>query len=96
MDVLEQAKQLHADFVAAHGHTPKYVDVVVIWQGWEPLCHETLKIKDFDIENTENDPDDEEITFYVEGIDGLCDLIQDHVEDFEIVEVCEFSDYMIW
>ena len=94
--VTKKMRKLHREFVKEHGHEPKYVDVIVKWQDWDALCHETLKMRDFDPENTENDPDDSEITFYVNGIDGLCELATEKVEDFTITDVVEFSDMMIW
>lgn len=94
--VTENIRQLHKEFVDNHGFEPTYADVIVKWHGSDALCHETFKMKDFDPENTENDPDDNGITFYVNGINDLCKLAEEKTEDFTIVDVEEFSKYMIY
>ena len=88
--VNKKMRKLHREFVKENGCEPTYVDVVVNWQDWDEPSVETLKLKDFDIENTENDPDDEQITFYVNGIDELCDLANGNGEDFTITDVERF------
>ena len=92
MDVTEKARKLHEEFVKEHGHNPTYVEVAVEWKDWYTVCDETIKLENFDKENTENDPDDREITFYVEGIKGLCKLIEEDVEDFSIKGIRRFFD----
>lgn len=85
----KKMKQLHKEFVKLNGSEPRYADVKVKFDGDDEVCDCIIKMKDYDPKNTENDVDDNNVIYYVDGITGLCNCDAD---GFDIVDINGFGD----
>lgn len=92
--VVNEMRELHDHFVKVKGSEPKFADVVIQFPDDDIYCpFETLiKLKDFNPTDTENDPDDEDVIYYANGIDELCEINTDRTADFVITQIIGFSD----
>lgn len=86
----KKIKQLHKEFIKENGCEPTFAQVVVRWEGEDDECDEVIKIRDFDAGDTENDPDDEYVVYFAEGVEGLSNLKCENT-GFEITKIKGFS-----
>ena len=89
--VADQMRKEWDEFVKEHGHEPKFAHTVTKYDGDEPAM-DVIKVSGFDKDDTENDPDDNYVTFYADGIDELCQINTDNIADFVITDFHGFSD----
>ena len=89
----KKMKQLHKEFVKLNGNEPRFADVAVRWDGdsEDDTIDCLIKLKDFDPRNTENDPDDEHVIYFAEGITELCQ-VNEGGHGFTITDINGFSD----
>lgn len=91
---IEVANRMRAEwdsFVKEHGHEPKFAHTVTKYGDEEPAM-DVIKVSGFDKEDTENDPDDNYVMFYADGINELCQINTDGIADFIITDFHGFSD----
>lgn len=91
-ELVAEIKKAHADFVNEHGIEPQFA---IVEATWNEDCEgeiETIKLRDYDKENTENDPDDDYVTYYADGIEELCQIVTDDIADFKITHLYEFTN----
>lgn len=81
-------------FVKTNGSTPKFAHVVVEFDGEDEdnAFDGLIKLRDFNPTDTENDPDDENVIYYANGIDELCEINTDRTADFVILDILGFCD----
>ena len=70
----KKMRQLHKEYVKQNGNEPRFADVKVRWDGDDEDIDDIIKLKDFDPRNTENDPDDEHVIYFADGITELCQV----------------------
>lgn len=93
-DVLYQA---YLEFKEKYGHAPKFAHVGLMWDGDDEVSTDWIKLRDFDENDTSNDPDDNNVVFYCRGIQELMEINAYDIADFKVVEFYEFSDtYAPW
>lgn len=92
--VVNEMREHYDHFVKTNGSTPKFAHVVVEFDGeGEDKAFESLiKLKGFNPTDTENDPDDENVIYYANGIDELCEINTDRTADFVIIQFIGFCD----
>lgn len=87
----KKIRQLHKEYVKQNGNEPRFADVKVRWDGDDEDIDDIIKLKDFDPRNTENDPDDEHVIYFADGITELCQVNEgDH--GFIITDINGFGD----
>lgn len=79
-------------FIKEHGHEPKFASVTLRYDGEDEEGEDRIKVSGFDRTNTENDPDDNGVVFYADGIEELCQINTDRIADFVITDIYEFYD----
>ena len=89
--VADQMRKEWDEFVKEHGHEPKFAHTVTKYDGDEPAM-DVIKVSGFDKDDTENDPDDNYVMFYADGINELCQINTDGIADFIITDFNGFSD----
>ena len=92
--VVERMRTEYKNFVETHGHTPRFADVQYK-ENEGVRGSDLIKLKEFEPCNTENDIDDDNVFFYAEGINGLCDINTEHTADFTITAINGFHDTYI-
>jgi hypothetical protein len=90
--VNKKMRKLHEEFVEKNGSEPHFADVVVKFDGEDEEFSTLIKIKGYNPQDTENDPDDGNVIFYADGINELCQINTDRIADFIITDINEFSD----
>lgn len=97
--VAKYMRDRYDHFVKTNGSTPKFAHVVVEFdddENGEDCPFDTfdalIKLRDFNPTDTENDPDDENVIYYANGIDELCQINTDRTADFAIVDILGFCD----
>lgn len=89
--IADQMRKEWDEFVNKHGHEPKFAHTVTKYSDEEPAM-DVIKVSGFDKEDTGNDPDDNYVTFYADGINELCQINTDGIADFVITDFHGFSD----
>ena len=90
--VTEKIKRLWNEFVNEHGHSPKFAIVVIKYDGEDEEATDLIKVSGFERGNTENDPDDDDVVFYADGLRELIGINEKGWADFRITDIHEFSD----
>ena len=93
--VEDKMRNLHHKFKVEHGHNPKFASVVLKFDGEDEQFTDTIKLEDWERDNTENDPDDNDVIFYAEGLEELIAINRDNLTEFKITDINEFMD-SIW
>lgn len=88
-DVLFKA---YCEFKEKNGHSPKFAHVGIKYDDDDEVSTDWIKLRDFDENDTQNDPDDNNVVFYCRGIEELMKINLFPIADFKIVEFYEFSD----
>lgn len=88
-DELEaKTRLMYSKFTEEHGHKPVYASVLVKTKDGD-MFNDIVKLIYYG--DTETDPDDDKVWFYVDSLEELCGLIRYPV-DFTIKNVNEFMD----
>ena len=91
-DVEYKMRTLHHKFKVEHGHNPKFASVVLKYNGEDKEFTDIIKMEDWEKGNTENDPDDDYVIYYVEGLEELIAINRDNLTEFKITDINEFTD----
>ena len=87
----------YLEFKEKYGHEPKFAHVGIRWNGDKEIETEWIKLRDFNEDDTANDPDDKNVVFYCRGIKELLEINAYGMEDFRIVQFYKFHDeYEPW
>jgi len=87
---LKETQSRFSDFVIKNLKAPKYARVFVQYKGETDQQEDIIAL--YTNENNEQDPNDDKIMFYCNGIEELIPLIVDSKEDFVVLYVVEFLD----
>lgn len=92
METNDIMKEMHEDFVRKHGHNPTFAVVVLQWDGETEQFSDAIKLQNFNPDDTEHDPDDRNVVFYADGLEGLLEINSKGIADFRITDIYEFTD----
>lgn len=90
--VNDELKNKYEEFVEKHGHAPKYAHVGIVFEDDDKEESAIIKLRDFPADTTWEDPDDEFMTYYANGLNELLQINDGFIADFEITDLYEFSD----
>jgi hypothetical protein len=90
--VNKEMRKLYKEFVKKNGHDPKFAVVTVKFDGEDEEFTDNIKLNGFDPQNTTLDKDDNNVIFYANGIEELCQINKENIADFKITEIYEFTD----
>lgn len=90
--VVKRMRILHEEFKEKYGHEPIFANVKARFDGEDEEFADFIKLRDYDLDNTENDPYDGLVIYFAEGIDGLCGINTDRTADFVITQILGFQD----
>lgn len=92
--IAEEMREKHNQFIKDNHSAPKFAEVRVQFDGdsSDDAFESLIKLRDFNPTNTEYDPDDGHVIYYVRGIDELCEINTDRTADFIITKIFGFCD----
>lgn len=93
--VVDKMRSLHKIFVDKTGRMPRFAEVKIKYTDGSGESIHLIKMREFDPTDTEHDIDDDNVFYYVDGIDGLCSINTEHNTDFTIVDIYGFYDTYI-
>lgn len=92
--VVERMRKLHQQFIEDNGNAPKFAHVVVQFngKGRDNAVESLIKLRDYPTDTTWEDPDDDYVIYYADGIDELCEINTELTTDFVIMKIIGFCD----
>ena len=91
-DINAKMRKMHDEFVGENGRMPTFAYVRIKNTDTGVTFNDFIKLQFFEPCNTDNDIDDNNVYFYAEGINGLCNINTEQKDEFTIEDIYGFYD----